>query len=332
MTRSKVLNYKSLHVVFLVAILLVSVLASAKKSFAIDDSYLKGRAIQLAGFSSDELVVEPKLIYNSPANQSALPDLLSPNERVVNLIDPKYSLFGITAVFEAPKYQIMDGKKSSEIYSFKRRVGDVLFAGGVELAKEDIVVPPVDSLESPATAGDNLIKITRVSVAQIDEFESVPYQTKKTNDPTINKGIEKVTQAGKVGQKKLTYELRREDGVEVSRTLINQEISAAPQDQLVLVGTKPVITVRCNYNDTVVAASAKYGVDPNAICNLMMKESNGHNTSVNPGGYYGLFQYELGFWADASKKAGYAGASWSDPTAQIYTTAYCFSHGLGGRW
>ena len=307
------------------------VLAMSQKAFAYDESYLKGIAIQKADFQSDELVVEPKLVFSMPGNR---PDIQSGSyDRMITLIDPKLSITGITAVFEAPKYTIIDGKRVYDIYSFKRRVGDILTGGGVDLAKEDIITPNSNTLEPLAVeSGGNLIKITRVALAQIEEFQPVPYRVKKTDDPTINKGVEKITQAGKDGRKQLTYQVRREDGVEVSRTLVNQQIVEAPQDQLVKVGTKPVITVRCNYNDIVAAASAKYGVDPNTICNLMMKESNGHNTSVNPDGYYGLFQYELGFWADVSKKAGYAGADWKDATAQIYTTAYCFSHGLSGRW
>jgi len=80
------------------------------------------------------------------------------------------------------------------------------------------------------------------------------------------------------------------------------------------------------------AAAIKYKQDPDTICNLMMKESNGHAGSVNPSGYYGLFQYDLGLWASASAKAGYAGASWDNPTAQIYTTCYLFSVGQSWRW
>jgi len=324
------LRISNCKIYFLSATLFAAVFFGlSPKAFALDDSYLKGRAIQIANFTVDDLVVTPKLIYNSPGNKVAQQDLISPTRKVVDLIDPKYSLFGITAVFESPKYEIQDSKRNYFVFSFKRRVGDILAAGGVELANEDIVSPSRDTLE-PAQA--NIIKITRVSLANIEEFESVPYRTKKTEDPTLDKGKQVVKQYGKSGKKQLTYQVRREDGVEVSRKLVSEEIVTEPQTELIVIGTKPVITVRCRYNDTVATAAAKYGIDPDTICNLMMKESNGHADSINPDGYYGLFQYSLSFWSDASSRAGYSDASWSDPTAQIYTTAWALTHGYSGRW
>jgi hypothetical protein len=82
----------------------------------------------------------------------------------------------------------------------------------------------------------------------------------------------------------------------------------------------------------VIAAAQKYGTDANAICTLMMKESNGNPDSGAGSDYQGLFQYTDGFWSSASAKAGYSGASILDTTAQIYTTAWAFTHGERKRW
>jgi hypothetical protein len=322
MTKLKLLIYS----ISAIAICLVFYSRAA----AFDDSFLKGRAIQIAHFSEDDLVVEPRIIYSINSDKESVVDIINPKNKVVNLIDPRFSHIGISAVFEAPKYTIQDQSQTIYAYSFKRRVGDILKDGGVALAKEDIISPPG---ETPAGAlSSSLIKITRVSVAEIEEFESVPYQTKKIEDSSLNKGVEKISSVGKNGRKRLTYQVRRENGVEVSRQLLSQEVTEKPQEQVLIIGTKPVITVRCKFNDTVAAACAKYGVDPNSICSLMMKESNGNPLSVNPDGYFGLFQYDLGFWESASRKAGYSGAEWSDQTAQIYTTAWCFANGQRSRW
>jgi len=125
-------------------------------AYAYSESYLKGRAIQLANFSPDELVIEPKLVFNlSPVKQGS-GDLFSLSTRVINLLDPRFSPSGISAVFEAPKYQIIDQNHKFEIYSFKRGIGDILKDGGVELAKEDIVSPGVGELQP---AAGNVIKI-----------------------------------------------------------------------------------------------------------------------------------------------------------------------------
>jgi len=114
--------------------------------------------------------------------------------------------------------------------------------------------------------------------------------------------------------------------------LIKTKTTRQPKDEIILIGTKPTITVRCKYNDIVVAAAVKYNVDPNEICSLMMKESNGNSYSGAGSQYQGLFQYTNNFWKLASSKAGYGGISIFDSTAQIYTTAWAFSHGERNRW
>lgn len=296
------------------------------------ESFILNRAVELASFKEDEKPVVPEIKYILPGDRSVPTASIDGTTRIVTILNPKYTFGGIVAVFVAPQYGVIDAGRVSTLSSFKRVVGDVLKDNGVEIAKEDIVSPDL----STEVRTNLKINITRVSVAEVQNFEIVPYQTKNIDDNTIDKGKTKVSQAGIVGQKTLTYRVRRENGVEISRTLINQEITTKATDEIIKVGTKPVISVRCKYNDTVLSASIKYHQDPNALCNLMMKESNGNTGSIGEGPdgtkYLGLFQYDEGFWPSASSKAGFSGASWQDATAQINTTAYLFSIGQGGRW
>ena len=280
----------------------------------------------MAQFKENERVIEPKMIYRAPGERAA-PEINFDSSVIrVVIFDAGWGMGGIEASFESPEFTINDAGNIKKVRNFKKSVGDILSAERVILANQDKVSP--DLTADPL--GQEIV-ITRVSEADLEEFESVPYQTKKVDDPNLDKGKQTVEQKGKNGKKTLTYHVRRENGVEVSRTLTKSEVSEKPQEEIVKVGTRPVITVGCKYNDTVIAAAAKYNQDPNKICSLMMKESNG-NANSDGGQYKGLFQYDEGFWADASKKAGYAGASWNDPTAQIYTTAYCLSIGQGYRW
>jgi hypothetical protein len=111
-----------------------------------------------------------------------------------------------------------------------------LAQGSVELAKEDIV-DPARSVEP----GSNKILITRVEVAEIQMHETLPYQTKKIDDPNLDRGKQTVSQKGKIGTKTLTYRVRRENGVEVSRSLIKSENDPKPQDEIIKVGTRVVV-------------------------------------------------------------------------------------------
>lgn len=230
----------------------------------------------------------------------------------------------------APNYTIKDGKKEIEMRSWQETVGDLIIESQIpELGLDDRVNFALDEKLEPSMK----IVIIRVAITNVKENQPIDYTTVKKNDPTIDKGKTKVSTVGQKGIKVLTYRVQREDGVEVSRKLIDTTVTQKPVDEVVLVGTKPVITVRCNYNDTVITAAIKYTIDPNTICNLMMKESNGHYNSVGGDNqYFGLFQYTESFWAQASQKAGYSGASYFDPRAQIYTTAWALTHGYGSRW
>ncbi len=240
----------------------------------------------------------------------------------------KFGLGGKITLYRTPGYKITDGKKEYEVRSWAGTVGELFAEQKTEIGQDDKVSFAADYELTPGLA----ITIIRVARTQVFESEAINYKTRKIDDPTLDKGKTTVKQAGKKGEKKLTYEVIREDGVQISKTLKKSEVVKEPVEEILLVGTKPVITVRCKYNDTVLAAAIKYNYDPNKLCNLMIKESNGHADSVSGGGYKGLFQYEEGFWRDASAKAGYANASVFDPTAQIFTTAWAFSHGLGGKW
>lgn len=248
----------------------------------------------------------------------------------------KYSVFpeikmamgGKISIYRAPEYTIIDGKKKSEIKSWAITVRELLDEQRIELMTEDKINLPFNTtLENHAQ-----IKITRVAIAHIDKTQDIDFKKVEKEDKNLDKGKTRVEQKGAKGQKKLTYEVRREDGVEVSRKLIKTEVTKEPVEQITIIGTKPVITGWCKFNDWVLDASIKNGVDPDKICALMRKESNGNPNSVSGGGHLGLFQYTEGFWADASKKAGYAGASWNDARAQIYTTAWAVTHGYAGRW
>jgi hypothetical protein len=294
------------------------------------DTYLQGRAIQIAQFEDDEIVPTPQFHYILPGER-IVSDLSNTSKvRTVKIFDPQLSITGLVVKFNAPVYQIADGRKKYEISSFKGRVEDILSDGSIELANEDIVSPSRGDREP---LGNNLIKITRVSIAQIDEFSSLPYQTKKIDDPTLDKGKTKIQTPGRNGKKQLSYSIRREDGVEISRVLVKTSVIDQPIDEVIKIGTKPVITGWCKYNDDVIAASIKNNLDPDKLCALMKKESNGHPDSVNPDGpYIGLFQYTEGFWADATKKAGFAGANIYDAKSQIYVTAWALTHGYAGRW
>ena len=241
--------------------------------------------------------------------------------------DINLNIGGKIVLKRAPSYQIIDGKKKIEVRSWVKNVGELLLEKNIELGLEDKVNYSVDT----ELIDKMIIKITRVAKTKITESEKIYFKTVKKDDPDLDKGKERVGQKGALGTKDKIYEVIREDGVEVKRTLIDTKITNEAIDEIIYIGTKPVITVRCKYNDIVIKASQKNNVDPNSVCTLMIRESNG-NSDSDGGSYKGLFQYTESFWTLVSARAGYSGASIWDATSQIYVTAWAFANGYRGRW
>ena len=242
--------------------------------------------------------------------------------------DIKMGIGSKVTIYRAPEYNIVDGKKQLLERSWVKTVGELLAEANISLGDDD----KINFATSTDLELGMKINIIRVAITNITKTEIIDFQPIKKDDKTLDKGKTKIQQKGLLGTRTLTYRLIREDGVEISRTLINNEITTAPTNEIQLIGTKPVITGWGRYNDMVLDASIKNGLDPDKICNLMRAESMGNVSSVSGGGHLGLFQYNEGFWADASKKAGFAGASWNDARAQIYTTAWAVTHGYASRW
>jgi len=251
-----------------------------------------------------------------------------PEDKFAAFPDISLQIGGKITLYRAPEIIIVDGKRSATYRSWAKTVGEFLKEKSIEIGQDD----KVDYSMNMDTESGMKITIVRVAITQIKENKPIDFKIIKKEDKNLDQGKTRTEKKGEKGEKVLTYELRREDGVEVSRKLIKTEITRPAVDEITIIGTKPAITGWCKYNDLVLDASIKNNLDPNKLCALMKKESFGRPNASNNGNYLGLFQYEPGFWADASRKAGYAGADIFDAKAQIYTTAWALTHGYAGRW
>ncbi|MDH4358720.1 MAG: G5 domain-containing protein [Candidatus Berkelbacteria bacterium] len=226
---------------------------------AYDENYLVGRAISLAGFGAEDRAVEPEINYLFPGEKIEL-DILDPSLRVVNIFDLNLGVGAIQVIFHAPEYKVTDAGRATYVRSFKAKVGGVIADGGIVLAKEDMVKPSLDSL------AQRDIEITRVSIAEIEEFETISYQTKEIEDSNLERGLKRVEKAGRTGKKKHVFKVRRENGLEVARDLIRSEVVEKPEDRVIRIGTKVVVlsSVRgyataTNLSNAVVSANYRRG-------------------------------------------------------------------------
>lgn len=256
--------------------------------------------------------------------------IVYPEDIVQVFPDPSLGIGAKITIYRATPVVVNDAGARKVYRTWAKTVQEFLDEKAIEIGNTDIVEPKQETFLSKNME----IRITRVSETTFAEKIGLDFKKIKQDDPNLEKGKTRIVQVGKPGIKERIYRIRRENGKEVSRVLVKEQVVVPPQDEITAYGTKKVITVRCKYNDWVLEAANKYSIEPDDLCRLMMKESNGNPDSVGfwGGSTYGLFQYKIGFWDFASAKAGFYGVSWRDPRAQIFTTAWALANGYRKRW
>ena len=242
---------------------------------------------------------------------------------------PELGMGSKITIHRALPVEVTDAKKVTIYRTWQETVDGLLKENSIELVGQDSVDP---ALEMKLTQ-DMKIKITRVAEVEVTEKESIDFKTIRKEDIDLEKGQTRIDQKGIKGEREVIYIVKRVDGEEVSRTRKSSEITKDPVNEILIIGIGPKYTSVGPYKDTINAAARKYLINGTALHCLMMRESGGSADAGYPDAdYKGLFQYEEGYWADASARAGYGGASIYDAEAQIFTTAYELTHGQSRRW
>ncbi len=115
------------------------------------------------------------------------------------------------------------------------------------LEREDIALGEMDRVEPSADEslnGEADVQVIRVEKVTDVVEESVDFATVTENDSSLEEGSEQVVQSGKDGKIEKHYEVTLEDGEEVSRELVKEDVVRDSEDRIVAVGTKsPTPTV-----------------------------------------------------------------------------------------
>ncbi|GGN62615.1 hypothetical protein GCM10011579_029940 [Streptomyces albiflavescens] len=128
------------------------------------------------------------------------------------------------------------------------------------------------------------VTVMRVTRSREVRDEPIPFEVRRTRDPSLFSGTEVVERAGQPGARRVTYALRTVNGVEQKPRRIESEVVREPRTQLVKIGTKP---------HPVSAA----GADDLNWSGLAACESGGRPGAVDPSGTYGgLYQFDTHTW------------------------------------
>lgn len=130
--------------------------------------------------------------------------------------------------------KVNDSGKEEEVYTTSITVEDFL-------EQQEIVLNELDRVENDLTAtltADDTINIIRVEKSNETVQEKVNFATVTKKDSSLLKGSQKVITQGQEGLVNKEYEVVKENGVVVSKTLINETKIKDAVDKVVAVGTQ----------------------------------------------------------------------------------------------
>ncbi len=174
-------------------------------------------------FSQEEMLKNLNIVVND-------------NDAVKIFPDPSLGIGSRVEVTRATPVVVNDGGEIKTYHTWKNKVGDFIQEANLKLGTNDVVSASDDTL----ITANMEIDVTRVALSEIKEEEKIDYDVVYEDDLTMDRGTTKVKQEPEYGKKELTYQVRRENGKEISRELIDTKTIEEPTDKIVLKGTKVV--------------------------------------------------------------------------------------------
>ena len=159
-----------------------------------------------------------------------------PEDEITVFPPPFFGLGSRITIYRAPVVSLTEGQKTMVYRTKQKTVADFLKEKNIVLGEDDILTP------APSQKIQDGLKVTIVRVSETTISEKIPLDFKKIkqDDPNLEKGKTKIIQVGEKGIREKKFQVRRENGVEVERKLITDQIIKKPQDEITAYGTKIV--------------------------------------------------------------------------------------------
>lgn len=186
----------------------------------------------------------PVETYFGSSNLSNVNDQLSEQKVTVfaediisTFPDPELKIGSVIRVTRATPIKIVDAGKEAIAYTWVNTIKDLLAEKVINIGQDDKVNPPPESVLTPNLT----VNIIRVEITKLTTKEPVDFKKIIKDDPMLDKGTSKIQQAGKKGERVKLFEVRRENGAEVSRKLLENKVTKDQIDEIALRGTKEVV-------------------------------------------------------------------------------------------
>lgn len=181
-------------------------------------------------------------------------------------------------------------------------VGALLKEKDIKLSDGDRVTPAADQ---PLAAGTQ-VTVVRDGTALVNETQPIAPPVQTIQDPNLAYGTSAVRQQGTAGQQVVTYQVKTENGKEVSRTTVQTVVTSPAVAQIVAQG----VNLGGIKGDMALAGISP--ADYTFVDYIIGKESGWRPTAQNASGAYGLCQ------ALPGGKMASAGSDWAtNPVTQL---------------
>ena len=161
--------------------------------------------------------------------------------------------FNITKAFDVV---VVDGGEKLKVKSTGGTVEELLEKNKIKLNDEDKITPKLND----KVTEDTKIEIVRVTTEMVVVEETIEFKTERKEDHTIRKGEERVITQGQNGQVVKKYKVTLENGEEVERELVEEDIQQEAVNRVIAVGTKEPVQQASSSN--LVTLSSKSSDEP----------------------------------------------------------------------
>ncbi len=180
------------------------------------------------------------------------------------------------AIQKAFEVTLNDGGEDKRIWSTSTTVADFLKRENIQMNGDDRLDGNAEELLAP----NAIVKIVRVEKVTdvVEEPTNFAVETRKDSD--LLKGREKIVQAGEKGSVSKEFAIVKENGVEISRTLLAEKVVKEPTKKIVAVGSKVVVASAATTSNNA-SVSVSRNNSPSAGGNEFYVSASAYTASCN---------------------------------------------------
>lgn len=196
---------------------------------------------------------------------------------------------------QALKVVVNDADEEEEVWTTERTIEAFLKEQDIELGELDRLEPSKEE----EIDKDTTVTITRVEEVTDTKEEVIDFSTVRRNDSSLEQGTEEVIASGSDGLLERTYKVTLENGKEVERELVSEEVKKESEQRVVAVGTKVIEQTvsrggsssssnteskeTSSDNDVLYMEATAYNWDCGS-CSGTGRTATGYNVKANPDG------------------------------------------------